>query len=170
VLTPDYLENTLSVLLGDGSGGLGARQGFTIAGLSKPVAVAVADFDGDGKLDAATANYGGNDMAVFLGNGDGTLTASARYASNTAPRQIVAADLDADGLIDIAVTNSSSNSVTLYHGNGDGTFLPAAKRSTGTSKGTRGLALGDFDGNGRPDLVVTNDNANSAAVLLNTTP
>src|SRR5829696_9426309 len=65
---------------------------------SKPVSVAVGDFDGDGKLDAATANQDSdNVVSVLRGNGDGTFQGSANFNIGRRPDFIRAADVNADG-------------------------------------------------------------------------
>jgi hypothetical protein len=66
------------------------------------------------------------------------------------------------------VTNSSSNTVSLLAGQGDGTFSTAENIAVGS--GTRGMAIGDFDGDLDPDLAVGAYNTNDVTLLLNTSP
>ena len=74
-----------------------------------PRALAIGDFNGDGKPDLAVANAGSGDVSVLLGKGDGTFQDATTYATGTNPFNLVAADFNNDGKLDIA---SGSNSVT----------------------------------------------------------
>jgi hypothetical protein len=84
--------------------------------------VAIGDFNGDGKLDVAVANYAGNDVSILLGNSDGTFDPAVNYSVGQNPTSIAINDFNGDGKIDLAVTNAGSNTVTVLLGNGDGTF------------------------------------------------
>src|SRR3954447_25181721 len=72
----------------------------------KPVSVAVGDFDGDGRLDAATANQDSHNLvSVLRGNGDGTFLTSADINIGRKSDFIKAADLNADGRLDLVTAN-----------------------------------------------------------------
>lgn len=75
------VDGGVQILLGEGDGSLQAAQKFA-AGLA-PRALAVSDFNGDGRLDLATANSTGNSVSVLLGNGDGSFKAKFDYATAT---------------------------------------------------------------------------------------
>ena len=96
----------MSVLLGNGNGTFQAAQNFTTDGY--PRQVVVADFNGDGKLDLATANQDGYDVSVLLGNGNGTFTAEQNFTVGTMPRSVAVADFNGDGKLDLAVANSAA--------------------------------------------------------------
>jgi hypothetical protein len=111
-------SSQLSVLL---NGGTGA---FRLAGAystdSRPIGIAVADFNGDHKLDIATVNNFSDDVFVFGGTGIGTFNPATGYVVGDRPTWVTAADLNGDGSPDLAVVNSNSGTVTLLE-----TPLPA---------------------------------------------
>jgi hypothetical protein len=135
---------------------------------TQPASVATGDFNNDGSLDLAVSNLTSNTVSVFLGNGDGTFRSAVDYPVGMEPRFVVVADLNGDGVPDLVVVNHvgsfSAGSVSVLLGNGDGTFQPAIKYDVGT--GPSSVAVADFNGDGIPDLVVTNYNGNNVSVLL----
>src|SRR5207302_39262 len=100
-----------------------ARRDFA-AGRSSD-SVAVGDFNGDGRLDLATANFDSNDVSVLLGNGDGTFQAALTFAAGSGPSSVAAGDFNGDGKLDLAVASRGSSLVSVLLGNGDGTFQAA---------------------------------------------
>ena len=131
-----------------------------------PVSIAVADFNGDGKPDLAVANNGDDNVAVFLGRGNGQFTAAAGspFAVGSLPMAVVAGDLNGDGRPDLAVANFGSGVVTILAGTGSGfTGIPYPPYG---GSGAVALAIGDFDGDGRRDLAVANLLSNDVEILL----
>ena len=160
-------------------------------------AVAVADVNGDGRPDLLVANFCasaisncGNagsvstgSVGVLLGNGDGTFEAAVPFGSSGyGAFSVAVADVNGDGKPDLLVTNlcaSSSNcanaTVGVLLGNGDGTFEMAETYSSGGASATS-VAVGDVNGDGKPDLLVANEcgysycgnpSNSSVGVLLN---
>ena len=152
------VDNTVSVLLGNGNGTFQPRVDYATG--ARPTSVVVADFNGDGKLDLAITNGSGNSVSVLLGNGDGTFRPHADYATNTNPQFLVAADFNGDGHLDLATANYgpdySPGTVSVFLGNGDGTFQP--ERSYPAGINPFGIMAGDFNRDGKIDLAVTNNN------------
>jgi len=87
---------------------LGAPPSFG-AGTSLD-AVAVGDFNGDGKLDLVAANDGSNNVTIFLGNGDGTFQPAVNYGVGEAPTSVAVGDFNGDGKLDLAVANEPRGS------------------------------------------------------------
>ena len=154
--------STVSVLLGNGTGGFAAKVDYGTC--SNTHEAALGDLNGDGKLDVVLACWGGSVISVLLGNGDGTLRAKVDYAAGAAPHSVVLGRFDGDAILDAAVANHDGNTVSVLRGNGDGTFQPQVTYAVGT--GPHSLRAGDLNGDGRIDLVSANEFSNSVSVLL----
>jgi len=153
---------SVAIYAGDGHGG--ASASFTWSSNDQASDAAVADFNGDGRLDLAVTHALSNDVSVHFGNGDGTLLEPGRYPVGSGPLAIVAADFNSDGRIDIAVANSQSNDVSILLNRGDGSFAPQARFSTGG--GPRALTVADFDGDGNADLGAANRLTDDVSILF----
>ncbi len=132
-----------------------------------PYGVVVADFNGDGELDLATATNQSNNVTIFLGRGDGSfrpLTFRSHFATGMAPRWIGAGDFNGDGKVDLATANWEAGTISVLLGNGDGTFGANTDFTTGASPD--GICVGDFNRDGIPDLVTANYSGANISVLL----
>jgi len=168
------------VLPGEGDGTFGRPVSSSVQGVyAYPGPVAVADFNGDGKPDLLSGG------GVFLGNGDGTFRLGTVLPSVFGPPYLLGpsavGDFNGDGKPDVAAIDNGYLDVFL--GNGDGTFGPVTNFFSGVvsktnfpDAGSDFVAVGDFNGDGKPDLAViigpyysyySND---SVTVLTNTSP
>ena len=129
-----------------------------------PAAIVAGDFTGDGRTDLAVANFGSDDVSIFLGNGDGTFQNPVTYAVGSAPIALVAGDFTDDGRTDLAVANFYGNTVSVLLGNGNGTFQNPVTYAVGSYP--TALVAGDFTGNGRTDLAVVNELDDDVSILL----
>ncbi len=160
---------TLTILLGNGDGTFRVKATVSVAG--GPQAIVVGDFNGDGKADFAVVDYSEDTVTVLLGNGDGTFReVPSSPKTGFEPAAIAAGDFNGDGILDLAVTNLNDGnpdpgSVTVLLGNGDGTFTPTAE-SPVTGAVPNSIAVADFNGDGKADLVTGDAGSNTATVLL----
>jgi hypothetical protein len=133
--------------------GFGARPAFATG--RGPVSLAPGDFNLDGKVDLAVANWESNTASVLLGQGDGSFADKADYAAGVNPSSVITGDLNLDGRLDLALSSGVAPGwVNVLLGNGDGTF--ASGLGTRTSDDAASLAIEDLDSDGKPDLAVAN--------------
>lgn len=175
----------VEVFLGKGDGAFGSPVSFGSGGLG-PTSVTIADVNGDGKPDLVVTNECADiyctsgAVSVLLGNGDGTFKTAVSYNSGGLRASSVAiGDLNGDGKLDLAVANDcnspygcTSGSVGILFGSGNGTFSLSAAYGSG-GEDASSIALGDLNGDGKPDLVVAtacspaNCTTGTVSVLLN---
>ena len=118
---------------------------------SDPQAVVTGDFNGDGKLDAATANAGADGVSVLFGTGTGGFKPAANIPLGRSPVGLLATDVTGDGRLDLVTANQDDNSITVLRGTGLG-FTIVGTFPAGP--GPVSAAAGDFNGDGHPDLAV----------------
>jgi len=166
---------TVSILLGNsnsngngkGDGTFRSAPGSPIAVGTRPVGVAIADFNGDGKPDLAVVDFTDSVVSILLGNLDGTFGGPTGYGVGGHPFSMVVADFNKDGKPDIAVANRLSNSISILTGAGNGSFALTRTLSVGVDP--QSVAAGDFRNSHQLDLATANTTSNTASVLFNTT-
>jgi hypothetical protein len=159
-----------SVLLGNGTGKFSTPIASPIFATES---IALADINGDGFLDLVAAEQGLNSVAVVLGNGKGQFgLAKTDNLSGTVygPDSTVVADFNGDGKLDLAVaeTNFPTGQVAVSLGNGQGSFgTPVISPLLSEAINNQDLMLsGDFNGDGKPDLIIMDDYSTGFQVLL----
>jgi hypothetical protein len=154
---PEYLA---AVLLGSGNGTFTA-DGYYVVG-DVPGAVAAGYFtENKDKLDLAVINDEGFSVSVLLGNGNGTFRAPVSYYADY-PGSLVTQDFSGDGKTDIALAVEPG--VALLKGNGNGTFQKGVIYPALVGY----IAAGDFNNDGKPDIVGVDEGRGRIIALLNT--
>ena len=160
----------LTIFLNNGDGTFTATGQITLAVQGARAVPAVGDFNGDGKLDIVTSIAGENDVAVLLGNGDGTFQAPVRTATGNDPEALAVGDLDGDGRADVVTLNEGDGTISVLLGQGDGTFLAAPSLVSGVFLPNQGfassIALADLNGDGKLDIVATDSVNNVVDIFL----
>jgi hypothetical protein len=176
LIVANSMDNTISVLLGNGDGTFTPATPPTFPTGTDPVWIATGDFNNDTLPDLAIADKGSNTVSILLGNGAGTFTAGTPVVTGNSPVSVVAAnfhDSVPGSPLDIAVANQADNTVLVFQGKGDGTFptsltspisptvlqLPAGFEPAA-------LAAADFDKDGHIDLVVADHGNNTVSIFL----
>ena len=152
---------------------VGKSLAFTLASSpatgNGPWSVAVGDFNGDGKLDLAVADWG-DFASVLLGNGTGNFTLAWSGFVGFNPQSVAVGDFNGDGKLDLAVANLCSDqsclsgSVSILLGDGTGNFTLTSSPVVGLFPYS--VAVGDFNGDGKLDLAVANEQSNTISILL----
>ena len=129
--------------------------------VGSPESAAVGDFNGDGKLDLALANYYGQTVSILLGDGKGNFTLASSPPAGIYADSVAVGDFNGDGKLDLAVANQCAagtcglpSTVSILLGDGTGNFTPAPSPAVGYQP--MSVAMGDLNGDGNLDLVVAN--------------
>lgn len=154
----------VSVLLGKGDGTFNAKVDYTVGW--GPSSIAIGDFNLDGHPDLAVPNYYSNDVSILLGNGDGTFGTKEDYPAGTGSGFVAVGDFNGDSKPDLAVANRwpGITNISVLIGSGDGTFGSAVSYTAGTRPYF--IAVDDFNGDGKPDLAVSNNTSNDISVFI----
>jgi hypothetical protein len=164
--TVSIFRNTSTI----GSVSFAAKVDFTTG--SGPYSVAIGDVDGDGKPDLVVSNANTNTISVIRNTstiGSISFAAKVDFTTGESPQNIAIGDIDGDGKPDLAVANYDSSTVSVLRNTGTiGSVSFAAKVDIMTGSVSYCVAIGDIDGDGKPDLTVGNYSSNSVSVFRNT--
>jgi Bacterial Ig-like domain (group 3)/FG-GAP-like repeat len=160
--------NNAEVIIGNGTGGGTAGAPFSLP-FGSASGVVSGDFNGDGQQDFAVIFQLDNKISTFLGNGNGTFQAPTTLATGTTPVSAVVGNFNGHGKIDIAVANSGDNTISIYLGSVSGAetsnpftvVTPVQANLTPNS-----IAVGDFNGDGIDDLLVTGLSGGNPVVAI----
>lgn len=181
IISANWTDSSVSVLLNttaDDALTPSFSNKTDFAAGTKTSRIAIGDFNGDGKPDIVTANETDNGSASVLlnttSNGASTPTFSSKidFTVGTNPNSVVIADFNGDGKSDIVTSSYGENNVSvLLNTTIVGASIPSFSSKTDFTVGTgpAWVAIADFDGDGKSDVVTSNQSANTVSVLLNTT-
>ncbi len=168
-------DNTVTVLLNQG-GGTFLKNGLpSYPAGSTPSAVAIGDLNGDGKPDLAVADLSGTSctgspvVSVLINQGGGIFPGvnPPNYAVANCPYSVSIDDLNDDGKPDLVTPGELSDRVSVLLNNGDGSFPMGDPARYAVGSMPLSVAIGDLNGDGKPDLAVSNSSDNSVSVLMN---
>ncbi|WP_273455338.1 FG-GAP-like repeat-containing protein, partial [Nevskia ramosa] len=163
------VPGSVSILLGNGAGGFGAPVEYPVRGFA--ASVVVADFNGDGRLDLATAllNGAGAQVAILRGEAGGSFAEPAYYPGGTESgdsryaASLFAADFNGDGKLDLAMSNGD---ILILLGDGQGGFSVGGQYVAEYPSSANSMTIGDFNGDGHVDVAATNTNTANISILL----
>jgi|GEM_PF-3428541 len=166
IATANIGENKVSILE-NVDGMLYLAEKITVG--AKPISICTGDFDEDGFADLATANIGGFSLSVLFGTGSSSfLLSEPELIVGKGPHFVVAEDLDVDGHLDLVVPMTGMDDVVVCYGDGNGGFL--LKEHFGVGDNPNTVAIGDLNGDNRPDIVTGNVWSSDVSVLINNVP
>lgn len=161
-------SDSVAVLLGFDDGDMRNQSTLTTGAAAQPMSVAVADFNHDGELDIAIANYGTEDISIRLRFRNDSFANETIYpvGVGSLPSAIVVGDVNNDGDVDLITANFGSATISVFNGYGNGTFALKTTCSTGPASRPISLVLGHFNNDTWLDLVVANSGSDSLDVFL----
>jgi hypothetical protein len=165
VVTTNF-SSSVSTWLGNGDGTFQTHRPFATGSTPRPLGV--ADFNGDSKPDVVAGNHGFQSISILVGVGDGTLQTHQSFAlPHDQLWTVPVADLNGDGKLDVVVmkTAGASAGVIVLLGNGDGSFQVPRIFAAGAFP--TAAAVGDFNGDGKLDVVAGNSDSHVSTLLGN---
>jgi len=175
----NHEKKYITVLLGNGAGNFKPATGspFATTGMPHVHGIAAGDFNKDGRWDIATDSWGNDQVEVLFGDGQSLFkTSGVFFKVGKRPYQrLRSADLNGDGIDDLVTTNTEGNNVTVLLSNGKYTFHEVAGSPFPCGDNPFGIAIGDINADGKPDLAIINSpgsmgagkGKNGLTILLN---
>ncbi|CAF3221632.1 unnamed protein product [Rotaria sp. Silwood2] len=160
--------HNIGILLGYGNISFTNQVTYSTGPSSSPYSIAVCDFNNDSRLDIVVANYGSDNVGIFLGYGNGSFTNQTTYSSgsNSDPYSVAVDDFNNDTIPDIVVANHGTNNLGVFLGYGNGTFTSFISFSLDYGSNPFFVVTGDFNNDRKVDLAVANDGTDSLNILL----
>ena len=163
IATANHLGDSVGVMLGNGNGTFGAQTTYSTGSGTSPNALAVSDYNQDGRLDIVAVNGFSVNICVLLGLGNGNFVAATTIVASSISNGVAVSDFNYDNIPDI-VTSLNNNQLGIILSNGNGTF--GTQTGISVTGGPYGIAVGDFNGDSRVDLAVSMDIGNTVDVYL----
>jgi len=155
LLTANFADGTVSVLLGTGTGDFVSLEDTPAS--TAPLKAVLARLDADEHADLLVTEGESDFMYLRRGNGDGTFAAEEEVPSGHDPYAIAIADMNEDGKVDVVQTLAAETGgrVNVLLGDGEGTFDFDEERGRRVNGPSYGVAIGDFDEDGHLDAAAT---------------
>ena len=152
LVVAQFSANSVRLVLNDGAGHFSLGASFPVG--VEPSIVVAADFSGDGRPDAAVNDRVSGDVAVLINDGAGGFDPATFYPVGLETRCVATGDITGDGQLDLAVTARDSHIIRLFENVGGGTFQILRDLTMGPILEPQGVALADFDNDGKLDVVM----------------
>ncbi|CAF0913691.1 unnamed protein product [Adineta steineri] len=168
IVVSNLHTDNVGIFLGYGNGTFTNQTTFDTGYHSGPIAVVVADFNNDSRLDIAVALQFSGGMGVFLGHGNGTFSSVVIYLidSNAGSSSIATGDLNNDNRLDIVVSNYLRGSISISYGDGDGNFFNLTSYTTGSGSGPSMIVVRDLNNDAILDIAVANFGTDNIGVFF----
>ena len=175
LVTDSWAEDRLEILFGDGKGGFPGPGRYVAVGKHPYQRVRVADLNGDGQADIVSTNLDGDNVTILLGDGKGGFRqpAGSPFPCGDSPFNVAIGDVNGDGIPDLAIVNSPGSTsdrtgrdgLTILLGDGKGGFTRMAGSPFFTGKRPNMVAIGDLNGDGVGDVVVSNPDDDTITIF-----
>jgi hypothetical protein len=172
IAVTNYNDNSISVLRNiSTSGSIAFNPKVDFPAISKPIAIAIADFDKNNKPDIAIAGDIQPRFTILKNlstGGNEVFSATTNYAVGAAAYSISVADMDGDGMPDIATANGDASTVSVFKNRSVVDTITFANRfDYSVGNYPYGLSIADMDGDGKPEIISANYTPGTVSVLRN---
>ena len=160
----------ISIFLGYGNISFADQRTCSTGSLSSPYSIAAGDLNNDSWVDIVVANYGTNNIGVFLGYGNGSFMNLSVLSTGfgSSPYPVAVADFNNDTLLDIVVANQGTNNIDLFLGQGNGLFADRMMIAIEYECLPLSVIIGDFNNDQLLDIAVENNGTDNVNILLQT--
>jgi hypothetical protein len=163
----NYDSHNIGIFLGYGNGTFADQTTFS-TGTSRPVSMAVGDFNNDQWLDIVVANNETNDISILFGYKNESFGNQITYSTgyDSRPYFVVVVDFNNDRHLDIVVASYGTNNVGVFLGYGNGSFTIQTTYSISPQSGPYSITVNDFNNDGQLDIAVANSGTNTVSIFL----
>jgi hypothetical protein len=166
MVVANNIADNIVIYFGNSNGILEEHSSYSTGSYSAPNMVTVGDLNNDSRLDIAVANFGTNNIGIFLGLENGSFANRIELSTaSSRPIAIYLVDFNNDTFLDIATANYGTHSISIFYGHGNGRFSSSDTYSTGYDSYPSLLAFGDFNNDKYLDLAEGCANTNTICTL-----